>query len=78
MTADPVVAALIETAAVGLLVHAGPPIEQLSLKGEAWRVHCAVVQRANEIRRAEMTAAHGVEWLPVPPEPEEEVTAGGD
>lgn len=79
MTADPVVSHLIETAAVGCLVNAGSPVEQLSLPGDAWVVHCAVVGRANDIRREEMTAAHGVEWLPVTLGPEEgEVTAGGD
>lgn len=71
MTADPAVAHLIETAAVGCLVNAGSPIEQLSLSEDAWAVHCAVVSRANDIRRDELTAAHGIEWVSLPPEPEE-------
>lgn len=42
-------AAYIDTAAVGVLRGAGPPLEQLALGPDEWQIHTAVVHRANRM-----------------------------
>lgn len=59
-----------------MLVGAGSPVDQLSLGGDEWLVHLAVVRRADELRRQELSSIHGVQWITVP-EHDEEVDEDG-
>lgn len=81
--ADPAISRIVETAAVGCLVGAGPPVDQLAVglgvpdgadPVDLWALHCAVVRRANDIRRDELAVLHPhVRVVTVPEE-----VGGGD